>query len=93
MAYADEQSYEEMISALQTFITQVSDACGDMEAAGTDCVDNMDGDPAAEKGNARIQQCAARFRGTLGTAQKVIAALQEEMEEIRKAAAKADSMG
>ena len=92
MAYADEQSYEEMISALQTFITNVSDACGDMETAGNDCVDNTDGDPAAEKSNAKLQQCVARFRGTLSTAQKVITDLQQELEDIRAAAAKADSM-
>lgn len=91
MAYADEQSYEEMISSLQTFITSVSDACGDMETAGNDCVDNTDGDPAAERSNAKLQQCVARFRGTLSTAQRVIVGLQEEIEKIRKSAAIAES--
>lgn len=92
MAYADEQSYEEVISALQSFMSNVSEACDTMEAAGNDCVDNMDGDPAAEKSNAKLQQCIARFRGTLGTAQNVIAAMQQELEDIRAAAAKADSL-
>ena len=27
MAYADEQSYEEMISALQTYVSQVEEEC------------------------------------------------------------------
>ena len=31
MAYADEQSYEEMISALQTYVSQVEEECGVME--------------------------------------------------------------
>lgn len=93
MAYADERSYEEMVSALQAFMTKVSDACGDMETAGNDCVDNTDEDPAAVKSNARLQQCVARFRGTLSTAQNVITYLEEEIEEIRRNAAKADSLG
>jgi len=87
MAYADEQSYEEMISALQTFINTVSDACGDMETAGNDCVENTDNDPAAEKSNAKLQQCVARFRATLSTAQKVITDLEQELEDIRRPAA------
>ena len=53
MAYADEQSYEEMISALQTFVSEAEEQCGVMESAGSDCVDNTDGDPAAEKSNER----------------------------------------
>ena len=92
MTHVDEQSYEEVISALQSFINNVSDACDTMEAAGNDCVDNTDGDPAAEKSNAKLQQCVSRFRGTLGTAQNVISAMQQELEAIRAAAAKADSM-
>ncbi len=51
MAYADEQSYEEMISALQTYVSQVEEECGVMESAGNDCVDNTDGDPAASTSN------------------------------------------
>ncbi len=89
---ADEQSYEEMIRVLQDFISKVSDACGDMETAARDCVDNTDGDPAAEKSSAKVQQCVARFRGTLETAQNVITYLEEEIEEIRRRAAQADSI-
>ncbi len=91
MACADEQSYEEMIGSLQAFMSAVSEACGDMEAAGNDCVDNTDNDPAAEKSNARLQQCTARIRGTLETAQQVIGDLQQELEDIRQAAARAAS--
>lgn len=92
MTHVDEQSYEEVISALQSFINNVSDACDTMEAAGNDCVDNTDGDPAAEKSNAKLQECVSRFRGTLGTAQNVISAMQQELEAVRTAAAKANSM-
>lgn len=91
MAYADEQNYEEMIAALQTFISNVSEACDTMETAGNDCVDNTENDPAAEKSNEKLQKCVARFRGTLGTAQNVATALQQELDRIREVAASVDS--
>ena len=91
MAYADEQSYEEMITALQNFMTQVSDNCDIMESAGKDCVDNTDNDPAAVKGNEKLGACIKRIRGTLGTVQTVIVGLQQELEDIRRAAARANS--
>ncbi len=92
MAYADEQSYEEMISALQNFLTQTEEQCNVMKQAGTDCVDNTDGDPAAEKANARLSECIQGITATFETVQQVISALQEELERIREAARKADSM-
>jgi len=90
MAYADEQSYEEMISALQAFVSQVGEQCDVMEGAGNDCVDNTDGDPAAEKSNAKLQQCVSNIRSATESVQGIISALQEELEDIREAAAKAD---
>ena len=90
MAYADEQSYEEMISALQTFLQNAEEQCVAMEAAGTDCVDNTDGDPAAEKSNARLQKCIGSIRESFEAIEGVIAALEQELEDIREAAAKAD---
>lgn len=90
MAMADEQSYEEMISALQTFVSQVSEQCEVMQSAGTDCVDNTNGDVAAEKSNARLQQCVGNIRSATESVQGVIAALQQELEDIREAARRAD---
>ena len=92
MANADEQSYEEMISALQTYVSQVEEQCGVMESAGNDCVDNTDGDPAAEKSNAKLQQCVGKIRSSVEAIQGIIAALQQELEDIREAAAKADQI-
>lgn len=91
MAWADEQSYEEMIKALQNFEKQVEEQCTVMQNAGKDCVDNMDGDPAAEKSNERLNGCIQGIRGTFETVRNIIAALQEELERIREAARKADS--
>ena len=90
MAFADEQSYEEMISTLQDFISQAEEQCGVMESAGEDCVDNTEGDPAAEKANAKLQKCVANIRSTFEAIQGIIAALQAELEEIRAAANKAN---
>lgn len=90
MAFADENSYEQMISALQTFSSETEEQCGVMESAGSDCVDNTDGDPAAEKSNARLQSCVSNIRTALEAIQGIITALQEELEDIRSAAAKAN---
>ena len=92
MDFASEESYEEMISALQTFSTQAEEQCSVMESAGKDCVDNTQNDPAAEKADARLQKCVRDIRGALEDIQGIVEALQDELEAIREAAAKADSM-
>lgn len=89
MAYADEQSYEEMIQSLQKFNADAQEQCSAMESAGNDCVDNTDGDPAAEKSNAKLQKCVKDIRSALEAVQGIAAALQQELEDIREAAAKA----
>ena len=92
MAYADEQSYEEMISALQTFISEADEQCGVMESAGQDCIDNTDGDPAAVAANSKLQKCVGDIRKNFETIQSIISALQQELEDIRAAAAKAQAL-
>jgi phage-related protein len=92
MAYADEQSYEEMISALQSFITEGDEECTTLDNAGRDCVDNTDGDPAAEKCSARLQECTGNIRNAFQRIQGIIQALQLELERIRETARKADSI-
>lgn len=90
MAFADEQSYEEMISTLQTFISNLDEQCTVMQQAGIDCVDNTDGDPAAGSANTKLQQCVGKIRENSETISGIIAALQQELEDIREAAAKAN---
>ena len=90
MAYADEQSYEEMINALQDFLSDLEEECTVMEGAGKDCVDNTDEDPAAVKSNARLQKCIGSIRENFETIQSIISALQKQIENIRTIAAKAD---
>lgn len=92
MAFADEQSYEEMISALQNYASQVEEECNVMEAAGEDCVDNTDGDPAAEKCSSKLQICTSNIRAATQTILAIAAALQQQMEEIRENAARANQI-
>lgn len=92
MAYADEESYEEMISALQKFVGEVGEQCEAMSAAATDCVDNTDNDPAAQKGAAKVQECVKEINEAAESVQGVIKALQDELEAIREAARRADNM-
>lgn len=89
MAYADESSYEEMISILQKFIQSGSEACSLLERAGQDAVDNTDGDPAAKNSNDMIKSCSSNIRSQFKNIQGIIVALQDELEAIREAAAKA----
>lgn len=90
MAFADEQSYEEMINTLQTFLSQAGEQCDVMQSAGEDCVDNTENDPAAEKASAKLQQCLSKIRDSMEAIQAVIQALQDELEDIRQAAARAN---
>lgn len=88
----DEAKYESMISALSTFITQVSEACDDMEDAGKQCVENMDGDEASTRSNDKLAGCIAKYRETLEEAQGLINKMQQELENAREAAAKVEEM-
>ena len=90
--YIDYENYNDMISALTTFITQVSEACDEMESAGNECVENMDGDQASTKANAKLGSCIVKYRETLEAAQNLINAMQEEMEAAQNAAAKIDDL-
>ncbi len=90
MARASEQSYEEMINKLNQYCSEVEEQCSVLRSAGSDCVDNTDNDPAAAKAAAKIDRCASDISQNLETVQQIIRALQEELEQIREAAAKAD---
>lgn len=90
MNYADESSYEAVINELQRFVTDAGEQCEVLTAAGDDCVDNTDGDPAASKASAAVHKCASDIGKSLEEINDVIKALQEELEAIREAAASAN---
>lgn len=79
MAYSDEQSYEEMIRLLQTFISNLYELCDVMGKAGSDCIDNTDGDPAAIRANAEMQQCIGEILVYIVEIDRTISALQGDL--------------
>jgi len=92
MAHIDPESYEAMISVLQNFVSQVSEQCEVMQTAGSTCVDNTEGDSAAEKSNAKLQECVSNIKEATESVQGIIAALQEELEEAIEAQRLADNL-
>ena len=84
---ASVQSYTEMINELQQYVTKVSRACEEMVSAGNTCVANMSADPAAGKANTKLQSSVGNIRESLSGVGRIISAMQEELEEIRRAAA------
>lgn len=90
MANASSESYQAMINALNTFNTQVSEQCSVMESAGKDCVDNMSGDPAAEKANTALGRSIAKIQAVLEITNNIAKALQEELDDIVAASNKSN---
>ena len=90
MTVADEQSYEEVISKLRAYTNKVFESCNDMYCAGKDCVDNTENDPAAVKSNDNLCKALGQINDAVQTIDTIIAALEEELERIREAAAAAE---
>ena len=89
---ATEKAYEAMINALKDYNTKVSRACEEMISAGNTCVANTDGDPAASSANAKLQSSVGHIFETLSQANRIVSAMQEELQEIQRAAALASSI-
>lgn len=90
MAYADEGAYEEMIDALSQFLGTINEQCAVMNSAAEDCVDNTIGDPAAVKSAAKVSECASKIEEQCEKISGIISALNDELEEIRAAAERAN---
>lgn len=93
MDFASDESYEEMINTLQKFLREAEEECSTMQSAGQDCVDNTENDPAATKANDSLQGCVEGIRTACETIQGIVSALQDELDRIHEATAKADSLG
>ena len=91
MKGSDEQSYEEVIQKLRAYTSKVFEAQSAMYKAGQDCVDNTDEDPAAVRSNGNLQKAIGNISNSVMTINQIIAALNQELEQIRAAAAKANS--
>ncbi len=90
MAIADETSYEEMIQALQQYLSRLNDHCETLSAAAEDCIDNMEGDVNAEKASGRVQTCVKKISDNFETVQGIIDGLQRELDDLRNTASMMD---
>ena len=88
----NEEVYEEMISALNTFCTNVSDSCSEMSNAATECMDNCEHDEASVKSYSRVNECVQAFEKAVELAEKLAAAMNNELEAAREQARKADNI-
>ena len=88
---ADIPNYENMISALSTFSQQIFEASGQMSSAGKAVVSGTNNDEAAVKASAKIDSLQRPVGEICAEARRIAQALIEEMEEIKRAAAIADS--
>ena len=86
-----EQS-EAMIQQLQQFKSTVSENCALMQSAAAECAENMPDDPAAAKASSAVGTHCSSIFAQLEVVDQVISDLQEELEEIMAAAAKADGI-
>lgn len=82
MAYADTESYEQMIQALQTFLSGLQEQCQAMKAAGEDCLDNTDQDDNVRPRVGELQECVGQIQSTFGTIEGIIQGLQQELQRI-----------
>lgn len=89
MAYASDESYEEMINALGAYVGKIGEQCGVMSSAAQDCVDNTDEDPAAAKSAAKMGACVTKIGEAAETIQQIANALAQELEDIHTQARKA----
>lgn len=84
MAYIDEQSYQEMITALTNFRNQIETQCGIMEQAGKDCLDNMEEDDYAIENHTKLTTCISKIRENYDAINNAIKYLEEQLERARR---------
>lgn len=88
----NEAVYEEMISALSTFCTNVSESCSEMSNAAAECMDNCEHDEASTKSYTRVNECVQAFEKAVELAERLAAAMNRELEAAREQARKADNI-
>ena len=85
-------SYQEMISKLQSFMTEVDLSCQTMTGIGAQCVENMPGDQAAVNANGKVGECVQKIRGTFEEIQAVIQQLQATLQQHEELVNKGNSI-
>lgn len=90
--HADEACYEAMIDALQAFVANMGEHVSEMQAAAATCVENTEDDPAAARAAASLAGKLQAIQEAAAQAGTIAQQMQDELERIRAAAAKADSI-
>ena len=91
--HAKVHSFEEMISAVGKFISEVSEACNNMQAAGNQYAIQCDNDVPSTKANEKLGKCVNKFNESLETAQKIKEGLERELEKLLELMKVASDMG
>ena len=90
MTWIDEEAYENMINALKNFMKQVTTHCDVMTKASDDCIENTQ-DPTAKSNGAKLATHIANIKAQYETVEKVIAALEKQLEKAREARRQAEA--
>lgn len=88
MGVADEQGYEEMINALQNFLTKAEENCNVMRQAAQDCVDNTEDDDNAKSLEEMMNTAVGKIEENFDSIDSIISALEEELERLQEIRAK-----
>lgn len=86
----DPVAYQEVMMELRAYTNRVSQSCGDMLSAARTCQATMEEDPAAARSADSLQRAVLHIQEGMAAIQRVISAMQRELEDAQKAAAKAD---
>ncbi|MBQ7087481.1 MAG: hypothetical protein IJM96_08425 [Clostridia bacterium] len=92
MTWIDEEAYETAIKALNNFKKQVTDQCNLIEKAARDCVENTK-DPNAQSNSTKLTGHISKIKAQYETINKIISALQAQLEEVRKVRREAEAAG
>jgi len=85
MARIDEKKYEDMISALHTFASNVYNASSEMQSLATVCASALgDEDPAVSQITSKINECQVKYSDACDTARSIANEMQEELDEQRQ---------
>ncbi len=87
---ADPGSYQEVMNQLAAYTSRVFEHCANMRSAAGVCVSTMGDDPAAAKSVAALEKCLNQIQSGLEAVNQVRAAMARELDDIQRAAARAD---
>ena len=83
-SYAELSKYEEMITAVGKFITEITNACNQMVAVGKQCAIQCDNDVPSTKAVEKLESCVKKFDRSIEAAKGIKTGLEQVAEEIRE---------